>query len=244
MNDASKVSALKVVVTGAAGRIGRVLCPMLRPHYQLWLLDRLPIPNEPAAMTGDVRDLDFMRKALAGTDVLVHLAAEPHPFADWTSEIVEPNIVGAQRAFQAAQEAGVRRIVYASSCHSVLGYPWDQTVPVTATPKPRTLYGVSKQFGEILGRYYHDKHRIEFVAVRIGAFAEKSARALRTPGECRMLWLSPDDGAFIFRAAIEKPGLGYEIVHATSRTEPEFLALDHTRELFGYEPKDDVRNLD
>ncbi|MCW8129654.1 MAG: NAD(P)-dependent oxidoreductase [Planctomycetota bacterium] len=242
MSAPAETPRLKVAVTGAAGRIGRVLCPLLRPHYDLRTLDRVPVAHDPKALLGDVRDLDFMRKALAGADVLVHLAAEPYPFANWTEELVEPNIIGAQRAFQAAQEAGVRRIVYASSCHSVLGYPWDQTVPVTATPKPRTLYGVSKQFGEILGRYYHDKHGVEFVAVRIGAFSEKGARHLRKPGECRMLWLSPDDGAFIFRSAIEQPGIGYEIVHATSRTEPEFLALEHTRELFGYEPADDVRN--
>lgn len=236
-------SKLRVLVTGAAGRVGRSLCKGFRERYELRTLDRRPVPDDPDALIGDIRDLDFMKRALAGVEVLVHLAAEPYPFAEWTKDLVQPNIVGAQRTFQAAQEAGVRRIVYASSCHTVLGYPWDKTVGVNAMPCPATIYGVSKHFGEVLGRYYHDRHKLEFIAIRIGAFVPTDSPAIRKPGECRRLWLSPRDGAAIFQAALEKPGIGYAIVFGTSITDFEFLSLREAREVLGYVPMDDVTKL-
>jgi len=159
------------------------------------------------------------------------------PFAE---EIVPSNIVGVYNTFEAAREAGVRRIVYASSCHVVGFRATQQTFEVADPFQPETTYGASKAFGEVLGRYYHDHHDLEFVAIRIGWLIPYDDPDLRTSGLKRRIWLSPRDAVSLFRLAIEKPEVGYAVVFGTSITSQEILSLRSARDALGYEPQDDV----
>jgi nucleoside-diphosphate-sugar epimerase len=151
-----------------------------------------------------------------------------------------PNIVGTYNTFEAAREAGVRRIVYASSCHVVEFITAQRTIEVGDSFQPETTYGVSKAFGEVLGRYYHDHCGIEFVAIRIGWLCPYDDPELRTGERKRRIWLSPRDAVSLFRLAIEKPDVGYAVVFGTSITSQEILSLRSARDLLGYEPQDDV----
>jgi len=230
---------LKVFLTGATGRVGRVFAPAFRELYQLRSLYRRPAPDDPTAVLGDLQDRDKLRSAMDGFDVLVHLAALSHD-APFVEELVPANIVGAYNIFQAAKEAGVRRIVYASTCHVVHVKTAPHTIDADDPLQPDSMYGASKAFGEVLGRFYHDRFGIEFAAIRIGWLLPYDDTELRTNDFKRRIWLSHRDGIALFRLAIEKPGIGCAVVHGTSLTSEEILSLRSARDLLGYDPQDDV----
>src|SRR5205823_3551911 len=118
---------------------------------------------------GDLLDLEQMKKLCVGMDTVVHLAANPSATATW-SQLLDANIIGAYNAFVAAKAAGCRRVIFASSIHAVSGYPADVQVKTTDPVNPGDLYGVSKCFGEALGRYMAEKEDLSVIALRIGAF--------------------------------------------------------------------------
>jgi len=155
-------------------------------------------------------------------------------------KLLPNNIVGLYRVFEAAQAAGVRRMIFASTCQTVFGYDRNLTVSATDPIRPRNLYAVTKGFGEILGRHYYEVYGMEFLGVRIGGFARYEDPRLRTFDEVRRLWLSPRDAVTFFVRAIETPDIGYAVVFATSRTDCEFLSRAPAREVLGFEPEDDV----
>jgi len=230
---------LKVFLTGASGKVGRVLAPAFRAAYELRTLYRRPAPEDPNAVLAGMDDRAKLHSLMEGMDVIVHLAAVSKE-ARFAEDVVPPNIVGVYNTFEAATEAGVRRIVYASSCH-VVGFKTTRyTIEVTDSFQPETTYGVSKAFGEVLGRYYHDHLGMEFVAIRIGWLLPYDDPDLRTSESKRRIWLSPRDAVSLFRLAIEKPEVGYTVVFGTSITSQEILSLRSAREVLGYEPQDDV----
>ena len=96
--------------------------------------------------------------------------------------------------------------------------------------------------GETMGRFYHDKHGLEFIAVRIGWFLDYTHEWL-LEGRANQIWLSPRDAASFFARCVEAENIGYAIVHATSKTEFERLSLAPAREILGWEPQDDVREI-
>ncbi|MFG3224084.1 NAD-dependent epimerase/dehydratase family protein [Kitasatospora sp. NPDC048194] len=226
----------RVLLTGAAGRIGSCLRELLPAYgYRLRCFDRLPVPGEPDAITADLRDAEALAAAVDGVDAVVHLAGIPGeaPFAD----ILAANIDGTYRLYDAARAAGVRRIVYASSNHAV-GFterPADGgTVPVDTPQRPDTYYGLSKCFGENLASLYADRHGMETVSLRIGSFADE-------PRSVRMLatWLSPGDCARLVHAALSGPVSGHTVVYGISANTRAWWDLASARAL-GYRPVDDA----
>jgi uronate dehydrogenase len=235
---------LTVLLTGPGGRIGPHLVPSFRERYDLRLLDRKTIPGEPETIIADLSDKDVLRQAMAGVDVLVHLAATSDE-APFLEQLVPNNIIGLYNTFEAAREADVKRIIYASTVQTIEFYGSDFPRPVEPNdyPRPWTTYAVTKAFGESLGRWYHETHGIAFVAVRIGAFQNYDSPWLRTSQGLREMWLSPEDCRGILHAAIEKPGIGYALVFATSVTERERVSRAPVRDVLGYEARDDIRRL-
>jgi uronate dehydrogenase len=237
----------KVLLTGAGGRIGPHLVGPFQEHYDLRTFDLRPVPGDPDAILGDLQDFEALKRAMEGVEVVVHLAAISNE-APFLEKLVPGNVVGLYNTYQAAQEAGVRRIVFASSCHTVTGYGLgrEQTIEITDPVRPGTLYGVTKAFGEVLGRWYHDKHGLEFVGIRIGSVKPYDSEQLRQSGEAdpwRDFWLSPGDAVRLFRRAIEKEGVGYVLVFGTSTTERERVSLRPARELLDFEPRDSIADI-
>ncbi|RCH69780.1 NAD(P)-dependent oxidoreductase [Streptomyces sp. SDr-06] len=225
-----------VLLTGAAGGLGTLMRGLLPAYgYELRLLDVLPIPGEPEAITADLADRDALREAVRGVDAVLHLAgiSLEAPF----DKILRANIEGTYHLYEAAREEGVRRIVFASSNHAVGFTPrpqgTDPLIPVSTPHRPDTFYGLSKAFGEDLAQFYWDKHGLETVSVRIGScFPE--------PTSVRMLsvWMSPDDGARLFHAALGAERVGHTVVYGSSANTRLWWDLSPARAL-GYEPRDD-----
>lgn len=236
------MAKLNVLMTGAGGRIGPHLVGPFQEQYHLRNFDRRPVPGDPDTILGDLQDFAALLAAMRGMDVLVHLAATSDE-APFVENLVPNNLVGLYHAFEAARLARVRRIVFASTCQTMLAYPRDATVATTDPPRPSTMYGATKVFGEVLGRWYHDKHGLEFVGIRIGSFQPYESERLRRRGP-GLLWLSPRDCVSLFRRAIEKPDVGYALVNGTSITDHEFLSLRPARELLQWQPQDDAGSID
>ncbi|MFN4098044.1 MAG: NAD-dependent epimerase/dehydratase family protein, partial [Sphingomonas sp.] len=165
----------RLLLTGAAGHLGRELRPRLRARCdRLRLSDRAPIgdlTDGEEFVRVELGDADAVRDLVAGVDAIVHLGgvSTEQPWAP----ILEANIVGVYHLYEAARRHGVKRIVFASSNH-VTGFSrQDEVVGPKDPVRPDGLYGLSKAFGENLAQLYWDRWRIETVSLRIGsAFAE------------------------------------------------------------------------
>jgi uronate dehydrogenase len=169
-----------VLFTGAGGRIGRhILAPLQARYTTLRTFDRQPAPGDPEGIVGELTDADSLRTAMEGIDTLLHFAAQADE-APFIESLVQPNIIGCYNAFQIAQECGVKRIVFASTVQTVAAYPRDSgTIEIADPPRPISLYGATKVFGETMGRWYYDRYGIEFVGIRIGAFQAYDSPFLR-----------------------------------------------------------------
>lgn len=226
-----------ILLTGAAGGMGTLMRELLPPYgYELRLFDVAPIPDAPDAIIADLADKDALRRAVEGVDAIIHLAgiSLEAPF----EKILSANIQGTYNLYEAAREAGVRRIVFASSNHAVGFTPRPAgddapLIPVDTPRRPDTYYGISKSFGEDLGSYYWDKYGIESVAIRIGS-------CFREPTNVRMLsiWLSPADAARLLHAALTAEDVGHTVVYGSSANTRLWWDLSSARAL-GYDPQDD-----
>jgi uronate dehydrogenase len=221
-----------VLLTGAAGRIGVALSERL-PAFG-WDVRRFDRAELPDGIVGDVTSPAALDAAMSGATAVVHLAGQPTE-APWPV-IREANIEGTLQVFEAARRAGVRRVVYASSNHAVGFTPLDGELPADVAPRPDTLYGVSKVFGEALGRYYVDRYGLRVACLRIGTFDDRPThpRSLAT-------WLSPGDAARLVDACLRSPTLDYAIVWGISANRRRTWSLEAGRAL-GYEPQDDAED--
>lgn len=226
----------RVLITGAAGTIGRALRDGLRGAYpSLRLSDIAPLgeagPGE-ELVPADLRDLAEVEVAMAGVDAVVHLGGMS---VENTWEIVhEANIVGCYHVFEAARRQGVKRVVFASSNHAIGFYRRSERIDDTAMFRPDSRYGLSKLFGEGLGRLYADKHGIACVCLRIGSWQPK-------PQNLRMLstWLSPRDGIHLVRRALDAPDVHFEIVYGVSANDRNWWDNPGGTRI-GYAPRDNA----
>ena len=235
----------RVLVTGAAGRIGSYFAEHSHHKYDLRLTDlsfgdrREALGGYGELLEGELHDLDFLKRACEGIDTLVHMAGNPDPSAVW-SDLLETNIVGTYQAFVAARAAGCRRILFASSIHAVSGYPPDVQVKTSEPSNPGDLYGVTKCFGESLGRYLSSQEGMSFVALRIGAFQPLSNA--RDAGNLGWLdaFVSRRDLNQLINRCIDAPDtLRFAIFHGLSNNTFKRLDISDARELIGYAPEDD-----
>jgi uronate dehydrogenase len=223
---------MTVLLTGAAGTIGQALAQRL-PAYG-WDLRPFDRDETAGGIVGDITRPADLDAAVAGVEAIVHLAGIPTE-APWP-DIRDANIEGTFQVFEAARRAGVPRVVYASSNHAVGFTPLTDDQPADLAPRPDTLYGVSKVFGEALGRYYVDRYGMRVACLRIGTFEDRPSHP-RSLGS----WLSPDDGARLVDAALRSTSLEYAIVWGISANTRRTWSLDAGRAL-GYEPQDDAED--
>jgi uronate dehydrogenase len=226
----------RVLITGAAGTIGRILRRGLHGRVgALRLLDVAPLggprPGE-ELVTADIRDLDAVTAAMNGVGATVHLAGIPHE--DSFDRILETNIVSTYNIYEAARKQGCPRVVFASSLHVTGFYDSSERISPEMPVRPDSFYGVGKACGENLGRLYADKHGLQVVCVRIGTFAERptTLRHLST-------WLSPRDAVELFWRCLVAPDIGFTVVYGTSATRRGWWDAGPVEQL-GYRPMDDT----
>ena len=229
---------MRVLMTGAAGRIGCALRERLKGRYDLLRLsdiaDMAPAGPGEEIVNADLGDMDGLKAAMDGMDAIVHLGGIPEE--DTWDNILQANIVGTYNLFETARQCGTRRILFASSNHAVGFYRRDNTIDHLALQRPDTRYGLSKAFGEDLANLYVDKHRFQVMCMRIGSFQPEpqDARQLAT-------WISHDDMARLVIAGLETPDLRFDVVYGISRNTRAWWDNSHAFAL-GYDPQDNAED--
>jgi uronate dehydrogenase len=225
---------MKVLITGAAGRIGTKLRHEFRGQFdRLVLLDRLTLTDlhdHEVAYCGEMTDKEVLLQALDGVDAVVHLASIPHEAS--MEDILHNNIMGTWSLYELAHQSNVKRIVHGSSNHVVGFYPRHQIIDATALPRPDTRYGLSKGFGEMLGQYFADKHGLKSLHIRIGNAANKPEHA-----RSLSLWVSGRDLAQLVMIGITHPDIENTVVYGISRNSQSFYD-NSVAERLGYCPQD------
>ncbi|HTR81492.1 MAG TPA: NAD(P)-dependent oxidoreductase [Bacteroidota bacterium] len=165
---------MKIVVTGGSGLVGKyVVSELLEHHHTVAVLDIKPPAQDVEFLKVDVLNLEEVRKAVKGYDVVVHMAGIPHPLNDPAEKVFFLNVNGTFNVLQAAVENGVKKVVFTSS-ESTLGFafmtkrmapeyvPIDEQHPL----RPQDPYGLSKVIGEQICRTYSARHEIRTVCLR------------------------------------------------------------------------------
>jgi dTDP-glucose 4,6-dehydratase len=177
---------VRILVTGGAGFIGStyvravvggrypavadadvVVVDLLT--YAGTLTNLSPVLDAPRLrfVHGDIRDAGLVTELMAGTDVVVHFAAESHVdrSIDGAAEFVSTNVVGTQVLLQAALDAGVHRFVHVSTDEvygSIASGSWPETHPLS----PNSPYSASKAASDLLARAYHRTHGLPVCITR------------------------------------------------------------------------------
>ncbi len=224
----------RVVMTGAAGKIGRAITPFLPAGWNLWRSDLR------AGCDGvlDITDPEACRAAFTGADAVVHLAAVPDPRAEWNA-LLPANVIGTHHVAAAAAECGVRRLVLAGSAQAVAGYPIDTQVRAADPPRPENLYGATKAWSEALGSWIAASTSTSVVVLRLGYFDARPPTGAEVSTRDRAGWLSPRDGAELVRAAVEADGFRFCVANGISANRYRYLDLTDTCATLGYRPSDD-----
>ena len=191
----------------------------------------------------DIVAYESMSAACQGIDVVVHLAAYPGDGAEFYDTLLRLNMIGSYNAFHAAQAAGCRRVVYASSIDVVMGYAAQADVAWDAPIYPTNVYGASKCWGEALGRVFStpDTHGglpadgpLSCICVRIGSPGWDGEA---THGSSNF-GLSARDCGQLFARAVSVRDVQFAIVAGVSRHAASWMDGEHTSAVLGYEPQD------
>ncbi len=203
----------RILLTGAAGGLGQALRPRLKANCQvLRSADRVAFGlagEQEELVLADLADASAVMAMMQGVNAVVHLGGVSTEAA--FEPILQGNILGVYNLYEAARKQGVKRIVFASSNHVTGFYKQSETINASHPPRPDSLYGVSKAFGEDLSRFYFDRYGIETACVRIGS-------SFPEPKDRRMLatWLSFDDLHRLITACLTTPVLGHSIIFGMS----------------------------
>ena len=203
----------RLLLTGAAGGLGKVLRPRLKRLCRVLRVSDIaamdPAGDGEEVVVAPLQDGAAVHALVAGVEAIVHLGgvSVEGPF----EPILQANIVGAWNLYEAARKHGTRRIVFASSNHVTGFYRQDEVVSPQDPVRPDGHYGLSKAFGENLSRFYFDRYGIETVCLRIGS-------SFPEPQDRRMLatWLSYDDLERLVVASLLAPVVGHSVVYGLS----------------------------
>lgn len=227
------MSRRRLLLTGAAGRVGRLIRPLLGDAYALRLCDRAPLAAEAAddeVMTGDLSDPAVASRAVAGVAGVVHLAGLVAPDVSF-EDTLAPNYRAVLALLEACRQGGVERVVFASSHHLVGLHP-PGPLGVAAPVAPDGFYGLSKAFGEAACALYARRFGLRTFVIRIG-----NADPAVVDGRRERLWISARDLVQLIRLGLEHAEVRCEVVYGVSRCPDAFFA-ENGAGRFGYQPLD------
>jgi len=242
----------KVLVTGASGLIGGLVVRNLSDKYIFSGLNRRPVEGIKSTQA-DIADLDAIRPAFEGIDMVVHMSAETKDLGNW-DKILSNSITGTVNVFRAAQEAGVKRVVFGSSGGSMCGWERDESLPygklaegrydevtepwsmmdVNDVPRADAPYAIAKLFGENTARWYSDVHDMSMLCIRLGAVLpdDKPLLIRHFPG-----YLSHADCVQIIEKSLAAPmSLRWAVYDALSENKYRWRDTTFAKEVLGYKP--------
>ena len=229
----------KIVLTGAAGRLGSYLREPLSKMAETLVSSDIKddigtLYAGESYVKADLESLDAMMSLLEGADMVVHFGAyvDEAPF----EKLLGPNFIGAYNVWEAAFQQGLRRVVYASSIHAVGMHPKNEFIGTDAPHRPDTFYGLAKCFAEDLASMYWDKRGLESVCLRILSCAQvTNPRAVGS-------WLSYDDLIQLVEKSVSTPVTGFTVAYGVSNNDRAPVDNSKASHL-GYKPKDNAEQF-
>ena len=227
----------KILVTGAAGRIGSCVADGLRSigKYEVAATDIRPDPEHGVGKL-DITDGEAVAAALEGIDTVLHFGWAKDE-DDFLGKVLPINVTGAYHIYEGARKSGVSRVIFASSNHATGFYKVGEHIK-PEDHRPDSFYGLSKSYIELLGRYYSDKYGVSSVNIRIGNFpGDDRPHSDRTAH----IWISRRDMVQLAECCIEAdPSLKFLTMYGTSANDDNYYDIGYLREKIGYEPKDNA----
>ena len=249
----------KVLITGVTGLIGGTVLENLKYDYELTGLDRQQ-SNDTKQYQGNIANLESILPAFKRQEMVVHLAADSSQISSWES-VLPNNIIGTYNVFEACRINGVKRVIFASSNHATGMYERDHPnhhivkgeydkVNLSPIPqvshksdiRPDGYYGISKAYGEAMGRYYSEEYGISVICLRIGTVNhwDNPTRNIRHFAT----WQSHRDLEQMVRKSLEAPQcLHYDIFYGVSNNRWRFWDTTHSKDVIGYEPQDNAEEF-
>ena len=242
----------RILVTGMSGMIGGMVGRSLARNNYVRALNRQDVEGVDC-VRADISDLDAMRPAFEGIDTVVHMAA--YLGSEFSGQ-VSGNIIGAYNVFEAAREAGVKRVIFGSSGATQMQYEADEPIkamvearwddvpsprPILTPqdpPRPNGIYGAAKLWGEALGRYYSDAHRMSVICVRIGRVVKED-----WPYDARhaAVYCSHRDVIQMVEKCVAAPdSVRFDLFYAVSNNRGRYRDIGHSREVIGFVPQDGI----
>jgi len=226
----------KILLTGAAGGLGKVLRQSLAPHAEILRLSDVSSMGSAAAfeeiITCDLGDKAQTMALSEGVDAIVHLGgvSTEHSF----EQILDANIRGIFHLYEGARVHGVKRIIFASSNHAIGFHKQGDVIDSDCLLRPDSYYGLSKAYGENMAQFYFDRYGIETVSIRIGS-------SFPEPVDTRMLttWLSFRDLSELVRCSLTAPNVGHTIVYGASDNKDSWWDNSKAAHL-GFKPQDNT----
>lgn len=234
---------MKIVITGGAGHIASLYRAHAAGTHELRLLDIRPAAGAApeATIVGSLADPAVARAACQGMDAVIHLAADPNPNATFESLVVN-NYSATYQVFNAAHEAGCRRVIFASSGHTVSGLPNERRDISEDEECPGNLYGVSKRYGESLARYFAAVQGLSIICLRFGWVAPGISRLRSNQGWDWTAYLSARDLCQLLDKALASE-VHFAVLNASSANQSNRFDLSRTRAVLGYAPQDRVEDV-
>lgn len=232
---------MKVLILGAAGRVGSRLTKTLSPSHDLILADVRPI-EDPRYLKLSVLDVPLLEETVAGVDAVVYLSIVNTPAyggretIEYVSDSFRVQVEGVYNALQAAVRGGGKRVLYASTVSAVSRYPRDVMVSSEHRYFTAGTYGITKGLGEELCRNIHETRGLPVVILRLGNVYVPELHGhpqQRHPHPSRV---HVDEVALAFAKVLETPQPPYALIHVVGEHPDRQWDLDAARELYGWSP--------
>ncbi|MBF0277290.1 MAG: NAD(P)-dependent oxidoreductase [SAR324 cluster bacterium] len=246
-----------ILITGMSGLIGGLARQQLEKKYSLTGLNRSKVSGV-NCLQADLSDLNAIRPAFKDQEIVIHLAAKAGNNYSW-QEFQDTNITGTYNVFEAAVQAGVQRVIFASSGATVAG--WEKEEPFKAIvegryqdvpdswpnldhetlPRPSGIYGATKVWGEALGRQWADSSDLSVINLRIG-HVMKSDKPVTDRDFS--VWCSQGDVAKMIETCVEAPAaIKHEVFYVISENKWGYRDMEHAKEVLGFEAQDAAENF-
>jgi uronate dehydrogenase len=224
-----------VLITGASGGLGRALTSALSAQgWTLRLTDIAPFPDKlPAGASftrADLNDGMTILRLAEGCGAILHFGGISSEKS--FEEVLGPNLRGLYHIYEAARREKAR-VIFASSNHAIGFHERTETIDTEDPMMPDSFYGLSKAYGELMGKLYWHKHGVESISVRIGS-------SFPEPVDARMLatWLSYGDLARLMARCVLTERVGCSVIWGASANQRMTWWGKDSRDVVGWAPQD------